>query len=146
MWLINLSRNTWPHPNIRAEQFYERGRLISLSSLSPRMTNQSFLLCSYIQLRHFLEGPQPDWSPQTTPFESMCLKIEPQRCLISDTYALLFADQSPKSDLACRKWEQDLDLDLSDIEWENIYIYIHKGMVNVLAQENAFKIDPTQTL
>lgn len=47
----------------------------------------------------------------------MCLKMEPQRRLISDTYALLFSDCNPKSYLASSKWEQELSIDLSELEW-----------------------------
>lgn len=39
--------DTWLHQNIRVEQFYERGRFISLSLLSSWMLNRLFPLWSY---------------------------------------------------------------------------------------------------
>lgn len=87
-----------------------------------------------MQIRHFRERPQPqpDWTRQITPFEPMRLKMEPQRHLISDT------DCDPKSNLASRKWEQELFIDVSELQWDSINTYIHKGTVNVYAQENTF--------
>lgn len=42
--------------------------------------------------------------------------------------------------MANKKWETELELTLSTKEWENIYEHIHKGSVNVSAQENSYKI------
>lgn len=130
-----------PYPAIRAEQFFHRGHPLALQSLSSQMTNKSFPFWSYTQIRHFLDRfhPRTDWSRQLTPFESICLRQEPQRHLISDIYAILFANYDPKCNEASRRWEQDLSLDLSKSEWENIYTFIHKGTVNVHTQENWFK-------
>lgn len=52
---------------------------------------------------------------------------------------MLFAYYDTKSNTASRRWEQDISLDLSEPEWENIYTYIHKGTVNIHTQENRFK-------
>lgn len=55
-------------------------------------------------------------------------------------YSLLFSDHNPKSNIASRRWESELLINLSEKEWENIYSYIHKGSINVSAQENGFKV------
>lgn len=62
------------------------------------------------------------------------------RHLISHTYTLLFSDQTPKTHWSNQKWEQELSINLTDLEWENIYTQVHKGTMNVQVQENAFKI------
>lgn len=106
------------------------------------MNNETFPFWAYVQIRHLLKKPnrRPDWSGQTTPFEALCLKQEPQAQLISYIYTLLFNKHNPKCNLACRQWENDLAIDLSEHDSEKIYTCIHKGTVNIYAQENAFKL------
>lgn len=83
--------DSWPHSTIQAGQFYGRGHLLTQFKLATRMTNHTFPFWTYMQIRNFLEkpNPRPDWSRQTSPFESLCLKTEPQSHLIS---ALLFEE------------------------------------------------------
>lgn len=106
------------------------------------MPGHFFPFWTYIQLRHFLDKPRlcPEYSRQRTPFESLCTRKELQIHLISDLYAILFSDINPKSNIASRKWERELVIDLSDDEWENIFFCIHKGTINVSTQENGFKV------
>lgn len=113
-----------------------------LSTLNTRRTDNQISLWSYMHLKNYLTTPQSrsDFSRERTHFESICSKLEPQRHLISIIYSILFADQKPKSNLASSKWERDLSINLSDIEWGKIYTIIHKGSINVNVQENGFKL------
>ena len=38
------------------------------------------------------------------------------------------------------RWESDLDVNLSSNEWEHVFQHIHKGSLNVLTQENNYKL------
>lgn len=55
-------------------------------------------------------------------------------------YALLFTNINPNEDITTKKWEKELEIDLSNKDWERIFTYIHKGSLDVLAQGNGFKI------
>lgn len=79
-------------------------------------------------------------SCERTQFEAICSRTEPQRHLISIIYSILLDEHEPKSNLACTQWEKDLSINLSEEEWGTIYANIHKGSINVTAQENGFKI------
>lgn len=132
----------WPQDDIRAKHFFSGNTFQAITNLPAHVSGKPFPSWIYNQIRHFLAHPpkNTDYSRQLTPFEVLCSQTEPQRHVISELYALLFSEHTPKSNIATRAWEKDLDLDLSDQEWENIYSYIHKGTINVSAQENGFKI------
>lgn len=132
----------WPHPNIRAEHFFSEGRLLTQDELATKMNKTSFPFWTYVQIRHFFSRPkpQPDWARRTTAFESLCLSEEPQKHLISLTYNMLFSNQNSNLVWHNKKWEQELNITLTEKEWENIYTHIHKGTINVQIQENAFKV------
>lgn len=41
---------------------------------------------------------------------------------------------------ACKNWERDLSLSLSTDNWEQMFLNIHKGSINVSTQENGYNI------
>lgn len=51
-----------------------------------------------------------------------------------------FSDHNPIFNIASSKWEKDLSINILEDDWEKIYSYIHKGTINVSAQENGFKL------
>lgn len=37
-------------------------------------------------------------------------------------------------------WETELGMEIKDISWDSVHLYIHKGSLNVHTQENGYKI------
>lgn len=72
--------------------------------------------------------------------EELCSTASPQRHLILTVYALLFGEIDHKSNTVIQKWESELKLDLPKEEWDSIYEHIHKGSINISAQENGYKL------
>ena len=70
----------------------------------------------------------------------LCVSNSPQRHLISKTYSLLFSDVDLEMDEKVQYWERVLDIHISTNEWRHIFTFIHKGSLNVLTQENGYKI------
>lgn len=77
---------------------------------------------------------------ERTPFETLCNQANPQPHLLSFIHNLLFADNRPSQTLASCKWEKDLSITPSEKQWEQSLINIHKGLRNVITQENGYKI------
>lgn len=75
-----------------------------------------------------------------TPFELLFNCVEPQGHLISTIYTLLFSKHNVKEDKIVRQWESDLSLNLTPTDWKRIFTLIHKGSINVLTQENRYKL------
>lgn len=67
-------------------------------------------------------------------------KKTPQRHIISSLYNSLFEGKAEFSSLSCQAWEKNLDTNLTEENWETMYMYSHKGSLNVAAQECGFKI------
>lgn len=88
----------WPHPSVRAMQFFDDSRRLPQNALASKMNIDSFPFWTYVQLRNFFNSsrPRPDWSRRTTKFEDLYLCEEPLRHLISSTYSLMFSTHSPK--------------------------------------------------
>lgn len=74
------------------------------------------------------------------PFESLCTRTTPQSHLLSYIHNLLFTDLKANESRSCRKWEADLSIQITEDRWEQIFLNIHKGSINVTTQENGFKI------
>lgn len=55
-------------------------------------------------------------------------------------YTSLFEYKTDFSSMSCQAWEQNLNTNLTETEWETIYMYTHKGSLNVATQECGFKI------
>lgn len=53
---------------------------------------------------------------------------------------MLFSTHKLKEDKLVRRWEAELQLDLTSEEWEHIFNHIHKGTINISAQKNRYKI------
>lgn len=69
----------------------------------------------------------------------LMFKKTPQSHSISTLYNSLFEDKTDFSNKACKAWEQDLDINLTQSDWETIYMNAHKGSLNVATQECGFK-------
>lgn len=132
----------WPYPTVRAEHFFNDAHLLTQSALATKLNIDTFPFWTYVQLRHFFNKPKPrpDWSRCTTKFEHLCLSENAQNHLISQIYTLLFITHTPKKHWTIQKWERDLSVESTDLDWDTIYTIIHKGSLNVQIQENAFKI------
>lgn len=59
--------------------------------------------------------------------------------MISNIHSMLFASISLKDVKACQAWERELQIDLSEDNWECIFTIAHKGSLNVTTQENNYK-------
>lgn len=131
-----------PHADPRAGDFFLEEIFLPLSTLIAQRTDRQVPLWSYMQLRHFLTDPRtcPAFLRKHLQFESLCTNPEPQRHLISIIYSILFDKHDPKSNIASEQWEKDLSINLSDVEWGKVYANIHKGSINVTAQEKGFKL------
>lgn len=131
-----------PRRHIRVNQLFHNDRLLSHQAMTSQLPNYQIPFYKYLQIRHFLQhsNPNPQWSRDLSPFESICNSEEPQKHLISTVYALLFSSHKIKDDKLVKQWETDLRLDLSTEEWDRIYNYINKGTINVSTQESRFKI------
>lgn len=94
---------------------------------------------NYIQ-RHFLTRNETilDKTPYDT--RGSLHKPPPQRHIISILYNSLFGGKTEFSSASCQTWEQDLDVNLTEENWETIYMYAHKGSLTVATQECGFKI------
>lgn len=55
-------------------------------------------------------------------------------------YSHLFRGGDPKANKISQRWESELTLDLPKDKWERIYDHIHKGPINISAQESGYKI------
>lgn len=95
----------------------------------------------FLQLRHFfISTPAPsEWCRPLTPVEQLCNAQGPQRHLVSSLYALLVSHAKPHT-AARTLWDKELSSGLSDTDWERVWENVHKGSVNVSAQENRFKL------
>lgn len=51
-------KEVWPHDQIGAEHFCQRGSLLSYESLTPKTHNSYFPFQTYVQLRHFFKIPK----------------------------------------------------------------------------------------
>lgn len=60
--------------------------------------------------------------------------------MISTIHNLLFETTSPKSGKACHAWERELKIELTEKQWERMFTIAHKGSINVLTQENNYKL------
>lgn len=72
------------HATVCEKHFFNKGSLITFPSFSSQMADHSFPFWTYIQFRHILGNPKlaSQRSRQHTPFESMCLKTEPQNIFV----------------------------------------------------------------
>lgn len=95
-----------------------------------------------MQIKTFLNTRETAhfWSRSLTTPEDLCSKITLQRHIISTLYNSLFEGKTDFSNSACQAWEKDLDINVSQSDWEMIYTYAHKGSLNVATQECGFKI------
>lgn len=129
-------------PPLRASQFFKNGILLSFTALISHFQDYHIPFFKFLQIRHFLNNARPisQWFRDLTPFESLCTSTPPQRHVISEVYSLLFSNCDPKTNAINQKWETELGLAITTEEWENIYEHIHKGSINVSAQENSYKL------
>lgn len=106
------------------------------------MLNSIFPFWTYVKLRHFFKYPNisPDWHRRHTPFETFCNKPLPQLNIVSFMYALLFSNQEVKTNGPCLKWEQNLNITLTEEDWDHMLHNIHKGSVKTTIQESAYKL------
>lgn len=75
-----------------------------------------------------------------TPFESLCHRRSPQRHLISLIYTLLLENLAQTLAPSHESWNRDLQTHLTTDDWNTIHDYAHKGSLNVLIQENGYKV------
>lgn len=125
-----------------ATLFFLKGDPCSYDNLVDVSLPKSFPFWSYRQICNFLttQASHSTWTRQLTSFESLCTRNLPQRHLISLIYTMLFEEPNIKRDSACTTWGRELQISLSDEEWETIHEYAHKGSMNVAIQENCYKI------
>lgn len=132
----------WADDQILAHHFYETGKLRPASHLSTQMDKPPIPPWMYLLISHYLGSldKNSSCSRQLTPCERLCEQTPPQNHLIFTIHNLLFTDYHPNDTLACKAWERELSLSLTLEDWEQIYLNIHKGSVNVSTQENGYKI------
>lgn len=96
----------------------------------------------YMQLQHFVHfiKRKHNLVSSLTPFEQLCNNSTPQRHVISALHNLLWTDTKADEAHTCKKWEHNLNMEISDTQWEKIHRHIHKSSVNVTIQENSYKI------
>lgn len=117
---------------------------MSASQISTQMEKSPIPPWTYLLLTHYLLLRSLDQnsscSRQLTPFELLCTQKSPLSHLISTIHSLLFMGYHSNDNMACKTWEKDLSLSLTSDDWEQIYLNIHKGSINVSTQENGYKI------
>lgn len=89
---------------------------------------------------HTFKCNSPDWSLSHTSFEAIYSRPTPQHHMLSFLYTLLFPHSSLKPTKMCHKWEKQLDLSLTEEEWDRILHHIHKGSINVMTQEAGYTL------
>lgn len=133
----------WPHEEIRTRQFFHKGSIRAYEDLISEFCTNTFPFWTYRQIRHFLTSTPSTttWTRKLTPFESLCSNNTPQRHLISHIYSIL-QDKTlaATTEIPRNTREKDLQMTLTDEDWESIYNVEHKGSMNVVIQENGYKI------
>lgn len=138
----NVLTNSWPHGEILVKHFFKNGKLLSRDEINRDSDPPQISQWNYIQIRHYLTSNETTqhWTRPLTTLEDLCTRTTPQRHIISFLYNSLFVSNSVFSSSSYQAWEQDLNLNLSEENWEKIFMYAHKGSLNVATQECCFKI------
>ena len=128
-------------PTLRAHQFFDKGKLLSHSAMVRRFPDFQIPRFKYFHIRNFFLNSQTSdlWCRDLSHLEKLCESSAPQRHLISGIYLWLTPQETAMSTIHT-KWEADLQVSLSDGDWSSIWNHIHKGSINVSAQENRYKI------
>lgn len=79
-------------------------------------------------------------SDPLTPFGRLWSTTNPLQHVISNVHNTLWADKQADAGKYCKTWTQDLELDLTEENWELIHCHVHKGSINISTQENNYKI------
>lgn len=134
--------NNWPRNQMRAQHFFHNSLSCDIEDILAKTKDKSFPFWLFQKIRNWLTliDRTKQISRPLTQFESLCSQLTPQRHVISTIHNFLFTNISPKSSKACLSWERDLHVQLSDADWEKIFLISHKGSSNVTTQENNYKI------
>lgn len=138
----NFLSKMWPHKDILTKHFFKRGTLLSRDEIDKDLKSYLIPHWKYMQIRHYLTRRESalKWTRTPMTLENLCTKKSPQRHHISILYTSLFEDITYFSSISCQTWEQDLNIKLTENDWENIYSNAHKGSLNVATQECGYKI------
>lgn len=134
--------DNFPQDNVRAHQFFHQGKILTASQISTQTGKSPISPWTYTLLAHYLQSldKHSKCSRPLTPFETLCSQVNAQPHLISNTHNLLFTDDQTNQNLGCQKWEKDLSISPSAMQWEQSFLNIHKGSRKVTTQENSYKI------
>ncbi|XP_063806719.1 synaptotagmin-like protein 2 [Pseudophryne corroboree] len=85
----------------------------------------------FLQIRHFLHtnNAYREASRELTAFEKMCVAPMNPIHTVSTLYKLLCASDSLTPPHFIQKWERDLNISLSDKEWDSIFLKTHKSSI-----------------
>ena len=127
---------------LRVNILFKQGAIISYESFTADHPYTNISQRDFETITKFLNKPNPcyNWQRPKTPFENICLKNSPQKHLISTLHSLFYSGFDLKTDTANLKWEEELKISLSTDQWETIFHRLHKGSLNVLTQENGYKL------
>lgn len=120
---------------------------VELAQSGRNTTNNSFSLCTYFQIRHFLRNIDRDSSISRsfTPFEHLCSQSTPQQHVISNIYNMLFLDTSPKPGKVCVTWEREMQLELSEDQWDCKFTIAHKALLTSRSRKTTTRSRPVGT-
>lgn len=95
-----------------------------------------------MQIKHYLtkQGTAHTWTRPLTTLENLCFQTSPQRHTISILSLSLFGELNDFTSTSCLAWKRDLNIQMTLTEWETIFMYAHKGSLNVATEECGYKI------
>uniref|UniRef100_A0A803K6G7 Reverse transcriptase domain-containing protein n=1 Tax=Xenopus tropicalis TaxID=8364 RepID=A0A803K6G7_XENTR len=137
----------WGSKNLfRAYDFINplTNKLYSFIELQGKHQIPQSWLFEYMQIIHFIQGPDTRLTPPTplTLFERLSVRGLPQKALISNIYSILntiMGDPFPKHKYMTN-WEAELSTTLTLDQWEDIWENARKNVTCVRQKESVYKM------